>query len=356
MDYNLSEILSKFGIQGGATTYGDGHINDTYITDDGKYILQRVNCNVFERPNDVMDNILAVTKHMRESLKKAGKDYERGTMTVINTVDGKPFYLAENGDFFRVYIFINDTITYQSVENPEIFYNAAKAFGEFQKMIADFPADQLYETIKNFHNTKIRFENFKKSLEQDKSGRAKDVEEEIKFVLDRENYCDVINQAIKDKTVPLRVTHNDTKLNNVLMDKETGKGVCVIDLDTVMPGSLLYDYGDSLRFGTNTAKEDEADLSKVSCSLEYFEAFTKGFMEVMSDTMTEKEIELLPFSAILMTFECGMRFLTDYIDGDTYFKIARPNHNLDRARNQFKLVSDMEQKLPQMKEIVNKYR
>ncbi|MBQ7075707.1 MAG: phosphotransferase, partial [Clostridia bacterium] len=292
----------------------------------------------------------------RESLKKLGRDYERETMTVISTVDGKPYYLTENGDFFRVYLFISDTVTYQAVEDPEIFYNAAKAFGEFQKMIADFPADKLNETIKNFHNTKVRYENFTNSVAQNKSGRAEEVTEEIKFVTDREHYCDVVNQAIKEKTVPLRVTHNDTKLNNVLMDKETGKGVCVIDLDTVMPGSLLYDYGDSLRFGTNTAKEDEADLSKVSCSLEYFEAFTKGFMEVMKDTMTEKEIDLLPFSAILMTFECGMRFLADHIDGDIYFRTSRPNHNLDRARNQFKLVYDMEQKLPQMKEIVNKYR
>ena len=356
MNYNLTEVLARFGISGSASRYGNGHINDTYLTDDGKYILQRINANVFKNPDDVMNNILAVTKHMRESLKKLGRDYERETMTVINTVDGKPYYLTEEGDFFRVYLFISDTITYQMVEDPEIFYNAAKAFGDFQKMIADFPADKLNETIKDFHNTKVRYENFKNSVAQNKSGRAEEVEEEIKFVTDREHYCDVVNQAIKDKTVPLRVTHNDTKLNNVLMDKETGKGVCVIDLDTVMPGSLLYDCGDSLRFGTNTAKEDEADLSKVSCSLEYFEAFTKGFMEVMSDTMTEKEIELLPFSAILMTFECGMRFLADHIDGDTYFRISRPNHNLDRARNQFKLVYDMEQKLPQMKEIVNKYR
>ncbi|MBQ2754291.1 MAG: aminoglycoside phosphotransferase family protein [Clostridia bacterium] len=356
MEYNLSEILLKFGIVGNASRYGDGHINDTYITDDGKYILQRINGNVFKSPDDVMNNIVAVTKHMRESLKKLGRDYERETMTVISTVDGKPYYLTENGDFFRVYLFISDTVTYQAVEDPEIFYNAAKAFGEFQKMIADFPADKLNETIKNFHNTKVRYENFTNSVAQNKSGRAEEVAEEIKFVTDREHYCDVVNQAIKEKTVPLRVTHNDTKLNNVLMDKETGKGVCVIDLDTVMPGSLLYDYGDSLRFGTNTAKEDEADLSKVSCSLEYFEAFTKGFMEVMKDTMTEKEIDLLPFSAILMTFECGMRFLADHIDGDIYFRTSRPNHNLDRARNQFKLVYDMEQKLPQMKEIVNKYR
>ncbi len=356
MEYNLSEVLSKFGIVGNASRYGDGHINDTYLTDDGKYILQRINGNVFKSPDDVMNNIVAVTKHMRETLKKLGRDCERETMTVISTVDGKPYYLTENGDFFRVYLFISDTVTYQTVEDPEIFYNAAKAFGDFQKMIADFPADKLNETIKDFHNTKVRYENFKDSVAQNKSGRADEVKEEIKFVTDREHYCDVVNQAIKDKTVPLRVTHNDTKLNNVLMDKDTGKGVCVIDLDTVMPGSLLFDYGDSLRFGTNTAKEDEADLSKVSCSLEYFEAFTKGFMEVMSDTMTEKEIELLPFSAILMTFECGMRFLADHIDGDTYFRISRPNHNLDRARNQFKLVYDMEQKLPQMKEIVNKYR
>ena len=356
MSYNLSDVLLKFGINCGASSYGNGHINDTYLTDDGKYILQRINGNVFKDPDGVMNNILEVTKYMREALKKLGRDYERETMTVINTVDGKPYYLTDQGDFFRVYLFISDTVTYQTVENAEVFYNAAIAFGNFQKMIADFPAHKLNETIKDFHNTKVRYENFKKSVEQNKSGRAEQVKEEIKFVTEREHYCDVVNEAIKEKTVPLRVTHNDTKLNNVLMDKKTGKGVCVIDLDTVMPGSLLYDFGDSLRFGTNTAREDEVDLSKVTCSLEYFEAFTKGFMEVMADTMTEKEIELLPFSAILMTFECGMRFLADHIDGDKYFKISRPNHNLDRSRNQFKLVYDMEQKLPQMKKIVNKYR
>jgi len=355
LKYDLNEILSHFTVKNSIEPYGDGHINDTYVTAKGRYILQRINSNVFKKPDEVMDNIVAVTEHIRKKLAANGEDADRGTLTVIKTKDGKNFYKTPEGDYFRVYIFIDDTITYQSIEKPQDFYHAAKAFGKFQKMLSDFPADKLHETIKNFHYTPSRYNDLMASAQNNKSGRAGEVQAELDFVKEREAYCSIVTDAMEAGLIPMRVTHNDTKLNNVLLDAKTGEGVAVIDLDTVMPGSLLYDYGDSMRFGTNTAAEDEADLSKVTCDLELFEAYTKGFIEEVGEHMTAKEIELLPMSAILLTFECGMRFLADHIDGDTYFKIHREGHNLDRARNQFKLVYDMEQKLDEMKAIVEKY-
>lgn len=355
MKYDLNEILSHFTVDNSIEPYGDGHINDTYVTAKGRYILQRINNNVFKKPDEVMENIVAVTEHIRKKLIANGEDADRGTLTVIKTKDGKNMYETPEGDFFRVYKFIDDTITYQSIEKPQDFYHAAKAFGKFQKMLSDFPADKLHETIKNFHYTPSRYDDLMNSAKSNKSGRAGEVQAELDFVTERKAYCSVVTDAMDAELVPVRVTHNDTKLNNVLLDAKTGEGVAVIDLDTVMPGSLLYDYGDSMRFGTNTAAEDEADLTKVTCDLNLFEAYTKGFVEEMGDNMTAKEIELLPMSAILLTFECGMRFLADHIDGDTYFKIHREGHNLDRARNQFKLVYDMEQKLDEMKAIVAKY-
>ena len=237
------------------------------------------------------------------------------------------------------------------VERPEEFYESAVAFGQFQKLLADYPAESLHETIPNFHNTIDRVEKFKKAVEADVMKRAADVREEIQFVLDREADCHVLCDMLAAGEIPLRVTHNDTKLNNIMLDHETGKGICVIDLDTVMPGSALYDYGDSIRFGANTGAEDEKDLSKISCDLELFSLYTKGFIEGCGGSLTEKEIRMLPMGAKLMTLECGMRFLTDYLEGDHYFKIHRPEHNLDRTRTQFRLVKDMEDKWEKMQEI-----
>jgi Ser/Thr protein kinase RdoA (MazF antagonist) len=302
-----------------------------------------------------MSNIVLVTEHLRKKIIENGGDPERETLTVMPTITGKSYYKTKNGYYFRMYIFIEGATTYQIVEQPEHFYNAAKSFGLFQKLLADFPAEKLYETIADFHNTKVRFENLKIAIKNDKVGRLKEVEAEIKFAYEREKDISIIIDAISAGKVPLRVTHNDTKYNNVMIDDLTGKGVCVIDLDTVMPGSLLYDYGDSLRFGTNPSEEDEKDLSKVYSDINLFEYFTKGYLEELKDTLTETEIELLPFSAKLMTFECGIRFLTDYLNGDTYFKIHRPEQNLDRCRTQFKLVADMEEKMEKMTEIVRKY-
>ncbi len=356
-DYNLKEIIGKFDVTDGATPYGKGHINDTYLSNacEPRFILQRINGNVFKRPQDVMENIVRVTGHLKKKIIEEGGDPKRETLNLIKTYDGEYFYVTPKGDYFRMYEFIEGAQTYEIVEEPIHFYNAAKAFARFQKRLADFPAEKLHETIPFFHDTSVRFQQLKEAIQNDAAGRLRFVQAEVEFALARENDVAVIVDAIKDGSVPLRVTHNDTKYNNIMIDDKTGEGICVIDLDTVMPGSLLYDYGDSLRFGTNPAEEDEKDLSKVYCDLELFEQFTKGFMEELKDTMTPREKELMPFAAKLMTFECGIRFLADYLNGDTYFKVKREDHNLDRCRTQFKLVWDMEQKESIMKEIVKKY-
>ncbi|MBQ4516297.1 MAG: aminoglycoside phosphotransferase family protein, partial [Clostridia bacterium] len=252
--------------------------------------------------------------------------------------------------------YIEDSVAYQQVENKEQFYHAAKAFGKFQNQLAGFDASRLNETIPDFHNTRARFAQLKEAIKNDNAGRLKEVQAEVDFALARENMVGIVVDAIDKGEIPLRVTHNDTKLNNVLFDNKTDEAVCVIDLDTVMPGSMLYDYGDSIRFGASSGPEDEKDLDKIYCDLELFDAYTKGFLEELSDSITEKELDLLPFSARLMTYECGIRFLADYLNGDTYFKIHYPEQNLDRCRTQFKLVADMEAKDAQMIEIVNKYR
>ncbi len=356
-DYNLKEIIGKFDVTDGATPYGKGHINDTYLSNanDPRFILQRINNNVFKRPQDVMENIVRVTAHLKKKIEEEGGDPKRETLNVIRTYDGEPFYVTPKGDYFRMYEFIEGAQTYEIVEEPVHFYNAAKAFAKFQQRLADFPAELLHETIPSFHDTTVRFQQLKDAIAHDRAGRLKDVQAEVEFALAREQDTKVIVDAIAEGTVPLRVTHNDTKYNNIMIDDETGLGICVIDLDTVMPGSLLYDYGDSLRFGTNPADEDEKDLSKVYCDLNLFEQFTKGYMEELKDVMTPREKELMPFAAKLMTYECGIRFLADYLNGDTYFKVKRPEHNLDRCRTQFKLVKDMEEKEELMKEIVKKY-
>lgn len=355
MEHTLENILKQFNIEVSIESYGNGHINDTYIAEcNPRYILQRINQKVFRNPAQVMDNIQAVTRHLRKKIIAAGGDPDRETLNLIQTVDGKPYYQASETDYYRVYKFVENAVSYDRVENPEQFYQAAKAFGRFQNMLSDFPSERLHETIVKFHDTRDRYEQLKRAAAEDPMGRAASVQKELEFAFAREKDTDIINENMKSGAVPLRVTHNDTKLNNVLLDQNTGEGVCVIDLDTVMPGSMLFDYGDALRFGANHAAEDEKDLSQVYLDMELYESFTKGFLEEMTD-VTETEAELLPFSAKMMTYECGIRFLTDYLLGDTYFKCHYKGHNLDRARTQLKLVADMEEKLPEMKKIVAKY-
>ena len=303
-----------------------------------------------------MENIERVTRHLSRKILECGGDPTRETLTIIPTRDGKSYFRTEDGEYFRMYRFIEGATTYDTVKKPEHFYEAARAFGRFQKHLADFPADQLHETIVDFHNTAARVAQLKDAITADRAGHLASVQREVAFALERESEADRILNRMKTGEVPLRVTHNDTKLNNIMIDDATGKGICVIDLDTVMPGSLLYDYGDSLRFGSNAAAEDEQDLSRVYCRLDLFEAFTRGFTEEMQDVLTDAEWELLAFSAKLMTYECGIRFLTDYLNGNIYFKTRYPEHNLDRCHTQFRLVADMESKNDQLEAIVRACR
>lgn len=358
------EVIAHFQFEGMLVQegpYGSGHINDTFLLvfDIGemgqiKVILQRMNDEVFQNPEELMENIQGVTFFLRKEIIRNGGDPERETLNVIPDVDGKPFYRDSVGDYWRSYKFITDSTSYDQVEKPEHFYQSAVAFGNFQRLLAEYPAETLHETIVGFHDTKARFANFKKVVEADVMGRAALVQKEIQFVLDREDIANCFSDMIARKEIPLRVTHNDTKLNNIMLDNKTEKGICVIDLDTVMPGLAMNDFGDSIRFGASTAAEDEQDLSKVSCSMDLFELYAKGYIEGCGGKLTQKEIELMPMGAKTMTYECGMRFLTDYLQGDTYFKIHREHQNLDRCRTQFKLVEDMEAKWDTMQEIIKK--
>lgn len=345
-----------------AKEFGNGHINDTYLLtyemeekEIMNVILQKMNKNVFPKPEEVMENIVGVTNFLKKKIQAAGGDVDRETLTVILTTEGKPYHKDFTGEFWRSFVYITDTSCYDLPENEEVFYQCAYAFGNFQSMLADYPAETLHETIANFHNTKARFATFKKAVEADVMGRADSVREEIAFVLEREADANYFTELLEAGELPLRVTHNDTKLNNIMVDNATGKGICVIDLDTVMPGLAMNDFGDSIRSGASTGAEDEKDLSKVSCDMNLFEVYAKGFIEGCGGKLTTREIELLPMGAKIMTYECGMRFLTDYLQGDVYFKIHRPEHNLDRCRTQFKLVADMESKWQSMQEIVSRY-
>lgn len=365
IDEICSKVLPAFQISGKVQQIGpcgNGHINETLkitaVTEDGEqncYVLQRINTEIFRQPEQLMENVANVTAFLSKRIAANGGDPNRETLNVIPTVDGKFYFWDEFRNFWRMYLFITDTACLEIVEKPEDFYAGGYAFGDFQYQLADFPADTLHETIPNFHNTVSRFHDFSRSVEEDVMGRAKDVETEIRFVKEREADTHIICDALAEGRIPLRVTHNDTKLNNVLFDANTGEGLCVVDLDTVMPGSALYDFGDAIRFGASTGAEDEQDLTKIECDLGLFEIYTKGFLAGCRGRLTEAEIRLFPEASKIMTLECGMRFLADHLQGDTYFKIHRPGHNLDRARTQFKLVADMEAKWDQMKAIVEKY-
>lgn len=325
--------------------HGSGHINKTYClttTSGRRYVLQRIS-EAFDIPA-LMNNVAAVTKYLGNKVEDP-----RGAMHLVDTVDGKSYYTDETGNY-RVFDFIEDSFCLQLPESQEDFYNCAIAFGTFQNHLADFPAETLAEPIPNFHNTIDRYRIFHEIMEEDPEGRVADVADEIVFVLAREEEAGCLQHMREAGELPLRVTHNDTKLNNVMFDKTTRKTLCVVDLDTVMPGLSLYDYGDAIRFGAATAAEDEQDLSKMGIDLGMFRVFTKGFMEACP--LTEAEVKALPMGAKIMTLECGLRFLTDHIDGDHYFSIHRPGQNLDRARTQFKMVAEMEAHWDEMNQIV----
>ena len=351
MEYQ--NIIDKFNLENkiiDCLKYGNGHINNTYLLTDtcGKrYILQSLNTNVFKNPKQIMSNICKVTEFL-----KSKNPEPRSTMNVIPTKDGNSGIQTSNNEFWRIFDFVEESICLEFPENENDFYECALAFGSFQKYLNDFPVSELFETIPNFHNTPVRYQAFLKSVDANLSGRANFVQREIDFVKSREDFYSVLYDNNKLGKLPFRVTHNDTKSNNVMLDAKTRKALCVIDLDTIMPGFSVTDFGDAIRFGASTAKEDEKDLSKVTIDLKLYEAYAKGFIEGCGGLLAKDEIMLLPEGAKMMTIECGMRFLADYIDGDVYFKTSYPEQNLDRARTQFKLVEDMEKNWAQMKQII----
>jgi len=358
---DFEEIVRHFYFNGdfsSAEPYGVGHINDTYIAKfkvNGaiqSYILQKINHHVFHDPEGLMSNIQAVTHHLRQKIELTGGDPKRETLTLIPAKDGNSYIRTTEGEYWRGYHFINNARTYESVEDINHVYHAAKAFGNFQNLLSDYPPKDLIETIPDFHNTKKRYQAFLEAVENDEFNRVYSSKPEIEFVLNREKDVSVLVDKLREGKLPERITHNDTKFNNVLIDNKTGIGVCVIDLDTVMPGISLYDYGDAIRALANPAAEDECDLSLVNFDLQIFEYFTRGYLDAIGDVLTPEEVKQLPFSAILMSLECGMRFLTDHLQGDKYFKTHREDQNLVRCRTQFKMVADMEAQLDRMHGIV----
>ena len=349
------EIAARFAVNGRVAyceRYGNGHINETYLveTDGGaRYILQKINDTVFQNVPALMENVSAVTRYLR-----ARTDDPRRAMHLVQTTEGADYLRDEAGGWWRMYDFIENSICLQAAETDEDFYQSAVAFGEFQRELSEFPAHTLHETIAKFHDTRNRYVQFREALNADPLGRAASVQTEIEFALAREKNAGELMRLLEEGELPLRVTHNDTKLNNVLLDRETRKPLCVIDLVTVMPGLAAFDFCDSIRFGASTAAEDETDLGKVEMSLELFETYARGFLEACGSALSPLEKATLPLGAKLMTLECGVRFLTDYLSGDTYFRIHRPNHNIDRCRTQFKLVSDMEKKQNEMRAVIEK--
>ena len=342
--------------------YGMGHINETYRVavsqPDGAekaYILQKVNTDIFRDPEGLMDNIVRVTEYLRDYLKRTGGDAERGAMTVIPTRDGRSWYRGENDACWRVYIFVTDTICLQQVERDSDFYESAVAFGNFQNQLSDYPAGTLHETIPHFHDTVSRYAAFEKAVLEDRAGRAASVQADIDFIRARKQDCAFLMNLLGEGKLPLRVTHNDTKLNNVLLDAKTRKGVCVIDLDTVMPGLAAWDFGDAIRYGANDCPEDEPDVSKVYLNMQKYETYLRGYLDAAGAALTPLEKETLPWGARVITLETGIRFLTDYLEGDHYFRIRRPNQNLDRTRKMLKLTEDMEAHFAQMKDAVARY-
>ena len=351
----MKEILRAFALEGKVTDLREctaGHINGTYrvTTDQARYILQKINKSVFQKPWEVMENVVKVTDHIRKKLVAEGKDPTRGTLSFVKAGD-KYYFQDARGDFWRAYRFVEGDCL-QSCDSPDLFMRVGRAFGVFQRQLADFDASTLHEVIPDFHNTEKRYEAFEAAVADDACGRAKSCLREIEFLRARKSDCGILVRGLREGKYPLRVTHNDTKLNNVIMDPSTGEGLCVIDLDTVMPGSLLYDFGDAIRSGASSAGEDERDLSKTHIVPELFAAFAGGFIDGLGGKITDAEHAALPQSARILTIETGMRFLTDYLSGDTYFRIHHEGHNLERAKNQLRLAESIEDAMPTLERLV----
>ena len=363
-DSVISQILAAYVLPGtvaDVARHGKGHINDTFCVvcrmpegGTARFILQRLSQAAFPHPEEVMENFVGITSYLRREILAEGGDPLRETLSLVKTGDGADFVTDAEGRAWRLMPFIENADCYQSA-TPELFAASGRAFGRFQYMLRDYPARTLHETIPHFHDTESRFEQFLAALEADKLNRAEGVSPEIQFILRRKADCGVALRALREGKLPLRVTHNDTKLNNILIDRDTHEGICIIDLDTTMPGLAINDFGDSIRFGANHCLEDEQDLTKVNFDISLYEVFTRGFLEGARGSLTSAELEYLPWGARLMTLECGIRFLTDYLDGDHYFHVSHPRQNLDRARTQLKLVKDMEEQFDAMGAVVAKY-
>jgi len=362
MSHNIRQIAQQFQVSGqfiDAAPYGNGHINDTYAATyrHGEqtrcYIHQRINHHIFKQPTLVMENIQRITEHLRQVLTaQNAADVDRQTLTLIPTIDQTIYYHDQDGNIWRTYMLIDNAQTYDVVESPEQAYQVGRAFGLFQQQLVDLPGPRLHETIPDFHHTPKRFAALVSAVENDVANRAKLAQAEIEFAFQQEAMTRVLIELQQAGHLAERVTHNDTKINNVLLDNNTGQGLCVIDLDTVMPGLVLYDFGDMVRTATCLAAEDEQDLAKVVMEMPLFEALTRGYLETAGDFLTQTETDYLAFSGKLITFEIGARFLTDYLSGDTYFKIHHPDHNLDRCRTQFKLVQSIMAQEDEMNQIV----
>ena len=353
----LREIVNNFIVYGDflvGVPFGGGHVNDTYqlTFDQGGvrlyYILQRINHNAFRHPEHVMENLDRVTAHLLEKIHAAHIETRRRTIRLLRTPAGKSYTYDRCGNCWRAYVFIANARAYDVLETPEQAFRIAQTIGEFQLNLIDLPGKRLHETIPNFHNTPKRLEALENSIRADKAGRVRNVSKEIDFVMARKEECSKLLKLYDEGSIPERITHNDTKANNILIDDLTGEGLCMIDLDTVMPGLSLYDFGDIVRSGTNPAEEDETDLSKVEMRFDMYEALHRGYVDMTSDFLTPAEYENLPFAGKLITLEIGIRFLADYLDGDVYFKTRRAEHNLDRCRTQFKLVESIERQMNKM--------
>jgi aminoglycoside phosphotransferase (APT) family kinase protein len=337
-----------------------GHINETYIAtyNQGgiqvRYVHQKINTNVFKDPDALMDNMVRVTSHQRSKLAKQGaRDASRRAMTVVPTRGGKYYYRNGDGECWRTLVFVEGVRTFEAVETPNQAYEAGTAFGEFQRLLVDLPGTRLAETIPHFHNTRKRFAALQEAVKSDRANRAQEAKQEIAFALKQEKIVDVILNALAKRKLPERITHNDTKFNNVMLDVVTGKAMCVVDLDTVMPGCALYDFGDMVRTTTSPTLEDELDLAKVQMRMPMFKALARGYLETAGPFLTKGERALIAFAGKLITFTIGTRFLTDYLSGDTYFRVHRPHHNLDRCRTQYKLVESIERQEEQMQKFAD---
>ncbi len=353
---DIRRLIGMFDIYGDflvGTPFGNGNVNDTFqlTYDQGgirlHYALQRINANVFKNPAKVMENVSRVTDHILGKICAARAETRKRTLRLLHAHDGKPYAFDSDGNCWRAYVFVEHARAYEVLESPEQAFRVAQGFGEFQQQLADLPG-RLHETIPDFHNTPKRVNALEAAIKADSCNRVKNVAREIDFVLSRKDECGKLLQLHAEGAIPERITHNDTKANNILIDDLSGEAVCVIDLDTVMPGLSLYDFGDMVRSGTNPAEEDEINLDRVGMRFDMYEGFFDGFMSTAGKILTEAEKEMMPFSAKLITLEIGLRFLTDYLMGDVYFKTKRPDQNLDRCRTQFKLVESIEAQMNKM--------